>query len=98
MLLDEELINLFYEFELDINSEQPIFYIATKSFVVLFIPIIPYETVIYYKQDDNSYTELFYPVGKGKVLWEHVKQSYSFYIFPAIITALILNHIIGMII
>lgn len=77
------------ELNLDINSGLPDFFIATKSFVLFYIPVIPLETIIYYDIEtewyqDNQYVECCYPAGKNKVLWSHVKSSYSFYLFITI--------------
>lgn len=82
--------------ELGIETEKDIlrFKIATKSFSILF-PIIPLETFIYYYpktkwyENDNKYIPLFYTKGKGKVDWQHVKNSWSFYVFPLIIIGFI---------
>lgn len=53
--------------------------IATKSFVVLFLPLIPLETIIYYYTDNSHYREIFYPAGKDKVYWSFVFNSPLFY-------------------
>jgi hypothetical protein len=74
-------------------------YIATKSFVLLFLPIIPLETVVYYYLssgwNETTYRQVFYPAGEGSVYWEHVKNSWVFWLTPAIILLIILFNLFG---
>lgn len=72
----------------------PQFYIATESFVFFFIPIFPIKTFVHFYNGDKYYT-CFYPSGEGKIYWSHVKETYSFYIFPAIVTILFLNYLLS---
>ena len=82
--------------ELKIETKEDLFRfrIATKSFSVLFIPIIPLETFIYYYPkvkwyQNNKYIPLFYTRGNGKVDWKHVKKSWSFYVLPLVVFGII---------
>lgn len=58
--------------------------IATKSFVFFFLPVIPFETVVYYHLGDK-YLEVFYPAGKDGVYWKHVFNHPVFYVIPFLI-------------
>jgi hypothetical protein len=73
--------------------------IATESFVLLFLPIIPIKTYIFYYLDkgliNSQYRIVYYPSGEETVYWEHVKKSPIFYISPAIILIIILWLISG---
>lgn len=69
--------------------------ICTKAFVILFFPVIPLETFIYYDLPKNFYQICHFPVGEGKVYWEHVKNSPSFYIAPSIIIILLIIWVIS---
>lgn len=55
------------------------YFIGTEAFVVLFVPIIPLKTFVFYYIDGKRYRIVYYPAGEGKVYWEHVKGSPSFY-------------------
>ena len=68
--------------------------IATKSFVIIFLPIIPLETVVYYLLGDK-YIEVFYPAGKGKVYWKHVSNNFIFYLAPLLLLIGIIFWIAG---
>jgi hypothetical protein len=90
--------NLTKDEDLKIETQDDLFRfrIATKSFAVLFIPLIPIETFIYYYpkvkwHENQKYIPLFYTKGKGKVDWDHVKKSWSFYIAPVLVLGIILH-------
>ncbi len=68
--------------------------IATKSFVLLFLPVIPLETVIYYCLGDK-YIEAFYPAGKDKVYWKHVFNHPLFYVAPFLLLIIVILSIFG---
>ncbi len=81
---------------LPIETEEDLyrFRIATKSFCIFFIPIIPLETFIYYSPkvkwyESEKYIPLFHTTGKKGVDWSHVKSSWSFYLLPIIILVII---------
>jgi len=82
-------------------TPHPQFYIATESFVFLFLPLFPIKTFVYFYVEkqafENKYIISYYPAGEGKIYWEHVKNSYVFYIVPAIVFALFINYLIGSI-
>jgi hypothetical protein len=61
----------------------PQFYIGTETIVLLFLPVIPLKTFVYYHTDSNHYVPCFYPSGGG-VYWPHVKNRWEFYIIPGI--------------
>jgi hypothetical protein len=61
--------------------------IGTVAFCVLFIPIIPIETIIYTDVSSNKYIS-FCTYG---VNWQLVKTSMAFYIFPLLLIAWILG-------
>ena len=99
----KEVIQVLKENEdLDIKEQEDLFRfkIATKSFSIFFLPIIPLETFIYYCPktkwyDGDKYIPLFYTKGEGKVDWNHVKHSWSFYLFPILIFLIILFNILN---
>lgn len=93
--------NLIKNKDYNIETQDDLFRfrIATKSFSILFIPIIPLETFIYYCpkvkwHEDSKYVPLYYTHEKGKVDWQHVKGSWSFYIGPVIVAGIILLNIL----
>ncbi|KAB2942391.1 MAG: hypothetical protein MPEBLZ_04466 [Candidatus Methanoperedens nitroreducens] len=95
----EELVRWSEYLPIKPYTRHPEFYIATESFVVLFLPIIPIETFVHYYPEEESghkYIISYYPVGEGKIYWEHIKSSYVFYIVPAIISTLLVNYLIGI--
>ena len=71
--------------------------IATESFVFLFLPLFPLKTFVYADLNSGGYIPLFYPKGEGKVYWEHVKSSWSFYIAPAIVIILLIYYLFSFI-
>jgi len=88
--------------ELPIEKEEDLyrFQIATESFCIFFIPIIPLKTFIYYSprvkwHQSDKYIPLFYPNSKEKVSWEHVRKSWRFYLGPAIAVTIALISIFG---
>ncbi|TAL47887.1 hypothetical protein EPN87_01930 [archaeon] len=69
--------------------------IATESLVIGFLPVIPLKTFVYYYTQKSfwhgtKYLPLYYPAGKGKVYWEHVKKSIVFYLSPFLVPAIII--------
>jgi hypothetical protein len=59
--------------------------IATESFVVVFLPIIPLRTFVFHYTGQDQYVIDFFPTGKESVYWKHVKSSPGFYILPILI-------------
>ena len=76
--------------------------IATESFVILWLPLIPLKTEVYYVLNDGvmnkRYQVVFYPTGEESVYWDHVKNSPIFYILPIGVVILILWAIVSSII
>lgn len=63
--------------------------IATESFVILFLPLIPFKSFVFHHTSGDRYIIDFYPTGKESVYWEHVKKAPVFYAAPLIILILI---------
>jgi hypothetical protein len=81
------------------NVDLSCFYLTTKCFVILWLPLIPLQTfvLVYPKtkwHESEKYVPLFYPAGKGKVYWNHVKNMNGFYWTAAAIVALAMIFII----
>ena len=83
--------------KLPIHSEEEKyrFRIATKAVCIAFIPVLPLETFIYYSPktswyENDRYVPVYYTVGEGKIDWNHVKKSWSFYIAPVLFLIIIL--------
>jgi hypothetical protein len=80
--LTEEEIEMWESFIPNIRETK----IATKTFKCT-IPLFPLESFVFYpeyqirfgKKSDKilSYSILFYPVGKGKVYWEHYFETFT---------------------
>ena len=74
--------------------------IATESFVIFFIPIIPLRTFVYYYLRKgimhSRYRIIYYPAGKGKVYWDHVGESWVFYIGPTILVFLMFYFLLSV--
>ena len=65
------------------------FLIGTESLVVFYLPVYPIRSYVYCYVESKwyqseKYFELFNPAGKG-IYWPHVKKSWSFYVWPAIL-------------
>jgi len=98
----EVLKALKHHKELDIKTDQDLFRfrIATKAFSLIWFPIIPLETFIYYSPkvkwyENEKYLPLFFPNGEHRVDWNHVKKSWSFYTPIALILIIIWGVIFG---
>lgn len=95
-ITDEELIHWSENLPIKPYTPSPQFYMATKSFVILFLPLIPIKTFVYYYTGrESQYIICHYPAGEGKIYWKHVMETYSFYVFPAIVTLLLINSLIS---
>lgn len=72
--------------------------IATESLVFLYIPIIPFKTLVYYNVSDGilekEYIPLFKPNG-DKIYWKHVEDSFTFYLFPLIVACYLVYRFVG---
>lgn len=92
-ITDDELNKWSQHLPIQPYKPHPQFHIATEAFIVLFIPIIPLRTyVLFYEKQgamNSEYRICYFPGGKEKVYWAHVKESWSFYIAP-ILLAIIL--------
>ncbi len=65
------------------------FRITTESFVLFFIPLIPFKTFVYCDLEtkwyqDDEYAPIYYPAGEDNVYWPHVKGGWSFYLAPVL--------------
>ena len=85
---------------LPIQKEEDVyrFGVATKAFCLLWIPLIPLETFVYYYPrtgffESEKYIPLFDFNHTARVNWSHVKQSRSFYIAPIIFIIIIFYYI-----
>ena len=80
--------------------------IATRSVVMVFLPVTPLETIIFnYVNEDyipfpksRQYIIFHYPAGKGKILWSHVKSSPIFYVYPVLVILMVIILIISQIV
>ena len=89
----EELVRWSEHLPIKPYVSHPEFYIATESFVLLFLPLFPIKTFVYYNIENSvwsgdKYIICYHPSGENQIYWGHVKDSYVFYVMPAIITAL----------
>jgi|GEM_PF-2953029 len=64
--------------------------LTTESFCLLWVPIIPLHTYVIRYVSDENYQIIYSPFGEGKISWEHVKSSLSFWIAPVLIILFIL--------
>ena len=77
----------------DFNDVQ--YKIATNAIVVLYLPVLPVETLIYIDTDKSKWGSKQYIVfGTYHVNWDHVKHSISFYVVPILILIYFLSCII----
>jgi len=91
-LTDEEFNKWSENFPYNPNITKDDYRIATESFVILLIPIIPLKTFVYYyikRGFQSHYRIIFHPAGEGKIYWEHVKKGWVFYIAPILIAILV---------
>lgn len=77
--------------------------IATESFFIIFIPIIPIKSFVYYDPNPDawvsrSYTPLIGTGGDGVIDWDHVFDTWTFFIAPAVIIFMLLSSIVSSII
>lgn len=78
--------------------------IGTKTITLVWIPILPYETVVFAWMarkgifSDDKYIELYYPCGKGRVCWDLVKTQWQFYTLPAIVALCLVYQVYLMVI
>jgi hypothetical protein len=83
-LTEEELVKWSRHLPIRPYYTHPEFRIATESFVLVFVPIIPLRTYVFHYGDkklmSSQYIIDYYPAGKGNVYWEHVKNSWVFYL------------------
>lgn len=90
-LKTKEIAMLLREAHLDPRISIYDYYIATEVFSILWVPIIPLETYIFYYliggtvgSEINRWKKVYYPNGKSGIYWKHV----VIYVLPQFIIGL----------